>query len=134
MARKAILEGGKRDEIIAAATKLFFTEGFENTSVRKILSMVNGEVGMFYHYFASKEELFDVVTDRFFRQYAAEFEEMINIIISCRLRRERFGLGRRNEHPRAHEHQKAQKHREGTARVVFPMGFFHRGSSFFSND
>ena len=76
MARKAILEGGKRDEIIAAATKLFFTEGFENTSVRKILSMVNGEIGMFYHYFASKEELFDVVTDRFFRQYAAEFEDM----------------------------------------------------------
>ena len=80
MARKAILEGGKRDEIIAAATKLFFTEGFENTSVRRILGMVNGEVGMFYHYFASKEELFDVVTDRFFRQYAADFEAMtVNI-------------------------------------------------------
>lgn len=76
MARKPILDGGKRDEIIAAATKLFFTEGFEATSVRKILSMVNGEIGMFYHYFASKEELFDVVTDRFFRQYAADFEAM----------------------------------------------------------
>ena len=82
MARKAILEGGKRDEIIAAATKLFFTEGFENTSVRKILSLVDGEVGMFYHYFASKEELFDVVTDRFFRQYAAEFEDMTKSIRS----------------------------------------------------
>lgn len=73
MARKAILEGGKRDEIIAAATELFFTEGFESTSVRKVLKKVNGEVGMFYHYFSSKEELFDVVTDRFFRQYAADF-------------------------------------------------------------
>ena len=76
MARKAVLEGGKRDEIIAAATTLFFTEGFEGTSVRKILSLVDGEVGMFYHYFASKEELFDVVVDRFFRQYAADFEAM----------------------------------------------------------
>ena len=52
MARKPVLEGGKKDEIIAAATQLFFTEGFEGTSVRKILGMVNGEIGMFYHYFA----------------------------------------------------------------------------------
>ncbi len=76
MARKAVLEGGKRDEIIAAATTLFFTEGFEGTSVRKILRLVDGEVGMFYHYFASKEELFDLVVDRFFLQYAADFEAM----------------------------------------------------------
>ena len=75
MSRKAILEGGKRDEIIAAATKLFFTEGFEATSVRKILALVDGEIGMFYHYFASKEELFDQVVDRFFRQYALDFEK-----------------------------------------------------------
>ena len=74
MARKPVLEGGKRDEIVAAATELFFTEGFEGTSVRMILSRVGGEVGMFYHYFASKEELFDVVVDRFFRQYALDFE------------------------------------------------------------
>ena len=76
MARKPVLEGGKRDEIIAAATQLFFTEGFEGTSVRMILGRVGGEVGMFYHYFASKEELFDVVVDRFFRQYALDFESM----------------------------------------------------------
>lgn len=76
MARKPVLEGGKRDEIIAAAAQLFFTEGFEQTSVRKILEKVGGEVGMFYHYFRSKEELFDVVADRFFRQYEAQFREM----------------------------------------------------------
>ena len=60
MARKAVLEGGKREEIITAAEQLFFTEGFEKTSVRMILEKVGGEVGMFYHYFKSKEELFDV--------------------------------------------------------------------------
>ena len=31
-----------------------------------------GEVGMFYHYFRSKEELFDTVVDRFFTGYAKE--------------------------------------------------------------
>ena len=76
MARKPVLEGGKRDEIIAAAAKLFFTDGFEKTSVRRILDEVDGEVGMFYHYFKSKEELFDVVADRFFRQYEASFTKM----------------------------------------------------------
>ena len=76
MARKPVLEGGKRDEIIAAASELFFTEGFEKTSVRMILDKVGGEVGMFYHYFRSKEELFDTVADRFFRQYEAAFRKM----------------------------------------------------------
>ena len=80
MARKAILEGGKRDEIIAAATALFFSRGFEGTSVRMILQAVGGEVGMFYHYFASKEELFDAAVDRFFRQYAADFEAMAETV------------------------------------------------------
>ena len=82
MARKPILEGGKKDEIIAAATQLFFTVGFEGTSVRKILGVVGGEIGMFYHYFSSKEELFDVVVDRFFRQYALDFEAMTDTVHS----------------------------------------------------
>lgn len=76
MARKAVLEGGKREEIITAAEQLFFTEGFEKTSVRMILEKVGGEVGMFYHYFKSKDELFDVVAQRFFKMYQAGFEKM----------------------------------------------------------
>lgn len=80
MARKAILEGGKRDEIIAAAQQLFFSEGYEQTSVRKVLDKVGGEVGMFYHYFKSKEELFNVAVDRFFRQYAEDFEKIMDTV------------------------------------------------------
>ncbi|MBQ6223025.1 MAG: TetR/AcrR family transcriptional regulator [Solobacterium sp.] len=76
MARKAVLEGGKREEIITAAEQLFFTEGFEKTSVRMILEKVGGEVGMFYHYFKSKDELFDVVAQRFFQTYQSGFEAM----------------------------------------------------------
>lgn len=82
MARKAVLEGGKRDEIIEAAQELFLTEGFEAASVRKILNRVGGEVGMFYHYFSSKEELFDVAIDRFFQDYARDFEAMAKDIRS----------------------------------------------------
>ena len=82
MARKPVLEGGKRDEIIAAAQKLFFTEGFEKTSVRMILDQVGGEVGMFYHYFRSKEELFDAAADSFFRGYEEAFRHLAENIRS----------------------------------------------------
>ncbi|MGX9756285.1 TetR/AcrR family transcriptional regulator [Clostridioides difficile] len=59
MARKPVLEGGKRDEILKCALQLFLKNGYESTSIRMILNEVGGEVGMFYHYFSSKQELFD---------------------------------------------------------------------------
>lgn len=77
MARKAVLQGGKRDEIIEAATKQFFENGYEATSVRSILNDVGGEVGMFYHYFKSKDELFEVVVESFFDQYREHFFEIV---------------------------------------------------------
>lgn len=78
MARKPVLEGGKRDEIIAAATELFFENGYEATSVRMIMDRVGGEIGMFYHYFKSKDMLFDKVVDCFFKDYEKKFGEMIS--------------------------------------------------------
>lgn len=76
MARKPVLEGGKRDEIIEVATKLFFEKGYEETSVRDVLAVVGGEIGMFYHYFKSKEELFQVVAQKFFASYKKAVAEI----------------------------------------------------------
>lgn len=76
MPKKAILEGGKRDEIIYAAMQLFFENGYEATSVRMILDKVNGEIGMFYHYFKSKDELFQKVVERFFEDYRKHFIQL----------------------------------------------------------
>ena len=78
MARKPVLSGGKKDEIIKTATALFFEKGYEATSVRMIMEIVNGEIGMFYHYFRSKEELFDRVVEKFFDDYRETFEDLIN--------------------------------------------------------
>ena len=80
MARKAVLTGGKRDEIIDIAMKLFFENGYEATSVRMIMNEVGGEIGMFYHYFKSKDMLFDQVVESFFKKYREKFEAML---ISC---------------------------------------------------
>ena len=78
MARKPVLSGGKKDEIIKTATALFFEKGYEATSIRMIMEIVNGEIGMFYHYFRSKEELFDRVVEKFFDDYREKFEDLIN--------------------------------------------------------
>lgn len=73
MARKPVLEGGKRDELISTALKLFMENGYENTTVRMILNEVDGEVGMFYHYFKSKDELFEAAVRQYFQQYSERF-------------------------------------------------------------
>ncbi len=73
MARKPILSGGKKDEIIAAALKLFMENGYDDTSIRMILGEVGGEIGMFYHYFKSKDEVFEAVVNLFLKRYEDGF-------------------------------------------------------------
>lgn len=77
MARKPVLEGGKKEELISAALKLFLENGYENTTVRMILGEVGGEVGMFYHYFKSKDELFEAAAGLYFRQYTERFGDIV---------------------------------------------------------
>lgn len=82
MAHKPILHGGKRDEILECATKLFLKYGYEGTSIRMILNDVGGEVGMFYHYFNSKQELFDKVFEHFMSQQGIRLNQILSIDIT----------------------------------------------------
>lgn len=77
MARKPILEGGKKEELVAAALALFLERGYEAVSIRLILEQVGGEVGMFYHYFKSKQEIFDAAAKLFLQQYALSFGQAL---------------------------------------------------------
>lgn len=77
MAKKTIIEGGKREEIISAAMELIFENGYDATSVRSIQKKVGSEVGLFYYYFKNKDELFDSVLDRFFMGYEKDFRKII---------------------------------------------------------
>lgn len=77
MSRKAVLEGGKRDEILNAALELFLRNGYEATSIRMILEHVNGEVGMFYHYFNSKQEVFDKSVEFFFKKSGEKISAIV---------------------------------------------------------
>lgn len=55
----------RRQELVDIALRQFMQLGYEKTSVRSIVGEAGGEVGMFYHYFKSKEELFRVALRQF---------------------------------------------------------------------
>lgn len=62
--------GETREILINAATKAFFQNGFEKTSVKMILEEAHIVTGSFYHFFPSKEALFEAVMERFLEEYA----------------------------------------------------------------
>lgn len=74
MGRKAVISGGKRDEIIAAARKMFFEKGFDGVTIRTLQKKVGCEVGLFYYYFKSKDEVFEVVVEQLESEWRSELE------------------------------------------------------------
>ena len=49
----------RKMEIVKAALELFFEKGYEGTSVRMIQERIGKQVGGFYYYFESKDDVFD---------------------------------------------------------------------------
>ncbi len=77
MSRKPKYSGGTKNKIIESATKLFFENGYDGTSVRSIVKSVDCEVGLFYYYYRSKDSLFSDVLDNFFVPYDKKFAELV---------------------------------------------------------
>ena len=76
MARKAVSDNEKKEAIISAAMDCFFEKGYDGTSIRTIMKRAGAEVGLFYYYFNSKDEVFDKVLDKFFSGYQKDFSEI----------------------------------------------------------
>lgn len=77
MSRKPKYSGGTKNKIIESATKLFFENGYDGTSVRSIVKSVDCEVGLFYYYYRSKDSLFSDVLDNFFVPYEKKFSDLV---------------------------------------------------------
>lgn len=77
MGRKPIISGGKRDEIVAVARRLFFEKGFDGVTIRTLQREVGCEVGLFYYYFKSKDEVFDVVVENMEVEWKETFDEVM---------------------------------------------------------
>lgn len=53
----------RRNELIAAAQQLFYTKGYESTSVSDIVKTVGVAKGTFYYYFDSKVDILEALVD-----------------------------------------------------------------------
>jgi len=54
----------RKDEFLDTAQQLFFTQGYDQTSVEAIIRKMGLSKGTFYYYFKSKEDLLDKLTCR----------------------------------------------------------------------
>lgn len=71
----------RRAEILAGATELFLTSGFDQTTVDDIVAQLGISKGLVYYYFRTKDDLIAAVTERL----AAEFADPVVAILQSDL-------------------------------------------------
>lgn len=71
-------KGETREKILNAAAKAFFKNGFEATSVKMILEEAGVVTGSFYHFFPSKEKLFECVVEAFLQDYTQRVSTLLS--------------------------------------------------------
>ncbi|MDQ0360822.1 TetR/AcrR family transcriptional regulator [Breznakia pachnodae] len=69
----------RKQELISIALHQFIQNGYEKTSVRSILKEANGEIGMFYYYFESKNDIFEAALDYYNEIFIEKLKESIDI-------------------------------------------------------
>ena len=65
-----------RGKIIDAAWKLFYRQGYDDTTVEEIIEESGTSRGSFYHYFQGKDDLLSTLADVFDRKYEELSESM----------------------------------------------------------
>lgn len=60
-----------REKIIDAAWRLFYRQGYDDTTVEEIIEESGTSRGSFYHYFPAKDDLLSTLADVFDRKYEA---------------------------------------------------------------
>ncbi len=67
----------RRSELITTAQQLFYTQGYERTSVSDIVKTVGVAKGTFYYYFDSKIEILEALVDELTQQSLAVMHEIV---------------------------------------------------------
>lgn len=65
-----------KERILDAAFQVFTENGYEKASVRAILEKSQAAAGSFYHFFPSKDALFEAVIGRYLAAYARRVEAL----------------------------------------------------------
>ncbi len=85
-----------RGKIVSAAWKLFYEQGYEDTTVEEIIALSHTSKGSFYHYFDGKDALLGTLSTLFDDKYE-ELEETLDPLMPAMeqlllLNRELFGM------------------------------------------
>lgn len=121
-----------KTKIIAAAWKLFYEQGYEDTTVEEIIAESQTSKGSFYHYFEGKDALLEtlsVMFDEKYEELKGEIsDEQDSMEVLLFLNRELFGM---IEHSMDHEllsrlystqlTTKGQRHLLDYSRVYFKL-------------
>ncbi len=67
MAKKSVRN--TRSRIVSAAWKLFYEQGYEDTTIEEIIEESRTSRGSFYHYFDGKDALLSTLSDLFDEKY-----------------------------------------------------------------
>ena len=85
-----------RGRIVNAAWKLFYEQGYENTTVEDIIELSHTSRGSFYHYFDGKDALLSTLSDLFDEKYESLQEQLSDGMSAMQqllfLNRELFGM------------------------------------------
>ena len=68
----------RRTEFLNTAQELFFTKGYEKTSVEAIIKKMRLSKGTFYYYFKSKEDLLDALIERLSEKILEEVRKIVD--------------------------------------------------------
>ena len=94
MGKKASKE--TKSKIVSAAWKLFYEQGYDNTTVDEIIAESGTSKGSFYHYFDGKDALLGSLAYLFDEMYETLSDTidpgMHSIDVLCYLNRELFGM------------------------------------------
>ena len=69
----------RKAAIIETAESLFFTKGYENTSIQDVLDALSLSKGGFYHHFESKLSLLDAISEKRIESYANQCRAEISL-------------------------------------------------------
>ena len=72
------MRAGKREELLATAERLFYTEGFHATGIDRLVDEAGVARMTLYNHFPSKEALIEAVLERRFRRYLTDLQAAID--------------------------------------------------------
>ena len=67
----------RRQELMNAAQHLFYTKGYEQTSINDIIKATGVSKGAFYHHFDSKSAILEGIVTKMMKQAVTELQEII---------------------------------------------------------